>query len=78
MIVAEHREELQGAPEEWKELFRKHGLWMYLDKTEVMCVGKQVGAKHQAGVKNCVHLGGNISENGRVEVRNRIGETGAG
>ena len=51
-----------------------------LDKTEVMCVGKQRGAKHQAGVKNCVHLGGNISENGRVEVevRNRIGETGAG
>ena len=26
VIVAEHREELQGAPEEWNELFKKRGI----------------------------------------------------
>ena len=26
VIVAEHREELQGALEEWNEMFQKHGL----------------------------------------------------
>ena len=41
VIVAEHREELQGALEEWNEMFKKHGLNMNLDKTEVMRVGKQ-------------------------------------
>ena len=35
VIVAEHREELQGALEEWNEMFKKHGLKMNLDKTEV-------------------------------------------
>ena len=41
VIVAEHREEWQGALEEWNEMFKKHGLKMNLDKTEVMWVGKQ-------------------------------------
>ena len=41
VIVAEHREELQGALEEWNEMFKKHGLKMNLDKTVVMWVGKQ-------------------------------------
>ena len=51
VIVAEHREELQGALEEWNEMFKKHGLKMNLDKTEVMWVGKhrERGAKHQVG-----------------------------
>ena len=40
VIVAEHREELQGALEEWYDMFKKHGLKMNLDKTEVMWVGK--------------------------------------
>ena len=40
VIVAEHRGELQGALEEWNEMFKKHGLKMNLDKTEVMWVGK--------------------------------------
>ena len=39
VIVAEHREELQGALEEWNDMFKKHGLKMNLDKTEVMWVG---------------------------------------
>ena len=41
VIVAEHREELQGALEEWNDMFKKHGLKMNLNKTEVMCVEKQ-------------------------------------
>ena len=81
MIVAEHREELQGALEEWNDMFKKHGLKMNLDKTEVMWVGKQrdelnimLEAKNIKQVNNFVYLGGNISENGRVdvEVRRRI------
>ena len=51
VIVAEHREELQGALEEWNEMFKKHGLKMNRDKTEVMWVGKERerGVKHQVG-----------------------------
>ena len=66
-IVAEHREELQGALEEWNEMFKKHGLKMNLDKTEVMWVGKQreelnirLEGKDIKQVKNFVYLGGNI------------------
>ena len=81
VIVAEHREELQVALEEWNDMFKKHGLKMNLDKTEVMWVGKQrdelnirLEEKDIKQVKNFVYLGGNISENGRVdvEVRRRI------
>ena len=76
VFVAEHRKELQGALEEWNEMFTKHGLKMNLDKTEVMCVGKQreelnirLEGKDVKQVKNFMYLGGNISENGRVEGR---------
>ena len=79
VIVAEHREELQGALEEWNVMFKKHGLKMNLDQTEVMWVGKQreelnirleeIDIKQ---VKHFVYLGGNISENVDVEVRRRI------
>ena len=81
LIVAEHREELQGALEEWNEMFKKHGLNMNLDKTEVMWVGKQreelnirLEEKDGKQVKNRMYLGGNnISENGRVDVEVRRG-----
>ena len=62
-------------------MFKKHGLKMNLDKTKVMWVGKQreelnirLDGKDIKQVKGCVYLGGNISENGRVdvEVRRRI------
>ena len=36
VIVAEHREELQGELEEWNEMFKTNGIKMKLDKTEVM------------------------------------------
>ena len=79
MIVAEHREELQGALEDWNDMFKKHGL--NVNKTEVMWVGKQreelnirLEEKDIKQVNNFVYLGGNLSENGRVdvEVRRRI------
>ena len=81
VIVAEHREELQGALEEWNGILKKHGLTMNLDKTEVTWVGKQreelnirLEEKDIKQVKHCVYIGGNISENGRVDVgvRRRI------
>ena len=78
VIVAEHREELQGALEEWNDMFKKHGLKMNLDKTAVVWVGKQrvelnirLEGKDIKQVKNVVYLGGNISDNGRVEVEVR-------
>ena len=73
VIVAENREELQGALEEWNDMFKKHGLKMNLDKTEVMWIGKQreelnirLEEKDIKQVKNFVYLGGNISQNGHV------------
>ena len=86
VIVAEHREEWQGALEEWNEMFKTHCPKLNLDKTEVMWVGKQreelnirLEGKYVKQVSNCMHLGGNISENGRLEeeVRRRI-QAGAG
>ena len=63
-------------------MFKKHGIKMNLDKTEVMrLVVKQreelnvrLEEKDIKQVNKCVYLGGNISENGRVdvEVRRRI------
>ena len=77
VIVAEHREELQGALEEWNEML-KHGLKINLDNTEMMWVGKhreelniRLEGKDIKQVKNFLYLGGNISENGRVEVEVR-------
>ena len=65
VIVAEHREELQGALGEWNDIFKKHGLKMNLDKTGVMWVGKhreelniKLDGKDIKQVKNCLYLGG--------------------
>ena len=47
VIVAEHREELPSALGEWHYMFKKHGLKMNLDKTEVMWLGNtERGVKH--------------------------------
>ena len=81
VIVAEHWKELQGALEGWNQMFKKHGLKMNIDKTEVMWVGKQreelnigLEGRYIKQVKNFVYMGGHLSENGRVdvEVRRRI------
>ena len=77
VVVAEHRGELQDTLEEWNDMFKKHGLKMNLDKTEVMWVGKQredlnimLEGKDIKQVHFYVYLGGNISENRRVETQN--------
>ena len=41
VIIAEHRQELHGTLQKWKELFKKYGLNMSFEKREVMCVEKQ-------------------------------------
>ena len=78
VIVAEHREELQGALEEWSEMFKKLGLKINLDKTEVMGAGKQLNimleGKDIKQVNNCVYLGGNISQNGQNTSRSECME----
>ena len=51
VIVAEHREELQGALEEWNKVFKEHGLKINLDKTEVMWVGRQRHSNETSGWK---------------------------
>ena len=62
-------------------MFKKHGLKMNHDKAEVMWVGKRreelnvrLEEKYIKQVNKFGYLGGNISENGRVdvEVRRRI------
>ena len=81
VIVADHREEVQGALEEWNDMCKKHGLKMNVDKTEVMWIGKQreelnimLEGKDIKQIKNVVYLGGNISENGRVDVEFDAGD----
>ena len=41
VIIAESKQELQEVVEEWKRVFKKHGLILSLEKTEVMWVGQQ-------------------------------------
>ena len=40
-IIAENKQELQEVLKEWNGVFKKHGLRMSLEKTEVMWVGHQ-------------------------------------
>ena len=43
-IIAESKQELQEVLEEWKGVFKKHGMRLSLEKTEVMrVVGKRLG-----------------------------------
>ena len=40
-VVAENKEDLQKTLQEWSNTFRKHGLRMNMEKTEVMWIGEQ-------------------------------------
>ena len=40
-MVADKKEDLQKTLEEWNNTFRKHGLRLNLEKTEVMWIGEQ-------------------------------------
>ena len=68
-MIAESKQELQEVLEEWKGVFKKHGLRMSLEKTEVMWVGHQreelnirLGGKEIKQVGGFVYLGGKVTE----------------
>ena len=80
-IIAESKQELQEVLEEWKGVYKKHGLRMSLEKTEVMWVGHQreelnirLDSKEIKLVYGYVYLGGIVTEDGHsdVEVQRRI------
>ena len=70
-MTADNKQELQEVLEEWKGVFKKHGLKMSLEKTEVMWVGHQredlnisLDGKEINQVDGFVHLGGMVNEDG--------------
>ena len=70
-VVADKKEDLQKTLQEWNNSFRKHGLRMNLEKTEVMWIGKQkvdlhavVDEKTIKQVNSFVYLGGTVCEDG--------------
>ena len=84
-IITESKQDLQEVLDEWKGVFKKHGLRMSLEKTEVMWVGHQkeelnirLDGKEIKQVDGFVYLGGMVTEDGHseAEVRCRI-QTGA-
>ncbi|KAI0231116.1 mRNA-capping enzyme [Lamellibrachia satsuma] len=77
-IIAESKQDLQEVLEEWKGVFKKHGLKMSLEKTEVMWVGHQreelnirLDGKDIKQVDGIVYLGEIVTEDGHsaAEVR---------
>ena len=79
-IIAESKQDLQEVLEEWKGVFKKHGLRMSLEKTEVMWIGHQreelnirLDGKEIKQVDGFVYLGGMVTEDGHsaAEVRRR-------
>ena len=77
-IIAEGKQELQEVLEEWKGVFKKDGLRMSLEKTEVMWVGRQreelnirLSGKEIKQVNDFVYLGGMVMEDGHSEVEVR-------
>ena len=80
-IIAESKQELQEVLEEWKGMFKKYGLRMSLENTEMMWAGHQreelnirLDGKEIKQVDGFVYLGGMVTEDGHseVEVRCRI------
>ena len=70
-VVADNKEDLQKTLQEWSNTFRKQGLRMNLEKTEVMWIGKQevdlhvvVDGKTITQVNSFVYLGGTVCEDG--------------
>ena len=72
VIVAENWEELQDGLDEWNDMFKKRGLKINHDKTEVMWVREterevlkiSLEGKDIKQVKNFVYLAGNIMRTG--------------
>ena len=68
-VVADNKEDLQKSLQERNNTFRKHGLRMNLEKTEVMWIGEQevdlhvaVDGKTIKQVNSFVYLGGSSKE----------------
>ena len=77
-MKADNKQELQEVLAEWKGVFKKHGLKMSREKTEVMWVGQQtedlnisLDGKEINQVGGFVYLGGMIKEDGHSEVEMR-------
>ena len=75
-IIAESKQELQEVLEEWKGVFKNHGLRMSLQKTEVKWVGQQrereelnirLDGKEIKQVDGFVYLRGMVTEDGHSE-----------
>ena len=69
-VVVGNKEDLLKVLQEWNNTFRKHGLRMNLQKTEVMWIGEQevdlhvvVDGKTIKQVNSFVYLGGTACEN---------------
>ena len=80
-MVADNKEDLQKTLQEWSNTFRKHGLRMNLEKTEVMWIGEQevdlhvvVDGKTIKQVNSFVYLGGTVCEDGgsSKEIQRRV------
>ena len=70
-VVADDKEDLQKTLQEWSNTFRKHGLRMNLEKTEVMWIIEQevdlhvvVDGKTIKQVNSFIYLGGTVCEDG--------------
>ena len=80
-MVADTKEDLQKTLQEWSNTFRKHGLQMNLEKTEVMWIGEQevdlhvvVDGKTIKQVNSFVYLGDTVCEDGgsSKEIQRRV------
>ena len=79
--MADNKEDLQKTLQEWSNIFRKHGLRMNLEKTEVIWIGAQevdlhvvVDGKTFKQVNSFVYLGSTVCENGESdkEIQRRV------
>ena len=80
-VVADNKEDLQKTLQTWSNTFRKQGLRMNLEKTEVMWIGEQevdlhvvVDGKSINQVTSCVYLGGTVCDDGgsSKEIQRRV------
>ena len=74
-IIAGSKQDLQEVLEEWKGVFKKHGLRMSIEKTEVMWAGHQreelnirLDGKEIKQVDGFVYLGGMVTEDGHSAI----------
>ena len=76
-VVDDNKGDLQKTLQEWSNTFKKHGLRMNLEKTEVMWIGEQgvvVDGKTSKQVNSFVYLGCTVCEDGgsSKEIQRRV------